>query len=368
MSRGSTSTALRAVGSPIWVIDDSPSFLTATSSMLQESGFRVRGFSSPGETLVALKKELPHVIVSDILMPGINGVELLARIREIDPELPVILVSSSPNLEFATRAIQNGAFELLTKPVSQEQLLLSVGRAVKYMDMAIEKERSMLMLDVLVKMRTSQLTDTMAELKRSRFEIIHALTMATEYRDNETAEHIRRIGLYSRKLARSIGKADSFCEEIFFSSPMHDIGKIGIPDSLLFKKDTLSSREFTIMKKHTKIGAKMLSGSESSIMHMARDIALSHHERWDGTGYPDGLKGSSIPVTARIVNIVDQYDALRCRRPYKPSYSHEEACKILWRGDDRTSPEHFDPEMAEVFMDTCTDFDAIYEDNSITLN
>jgi putative two-component system response regulator len=186
--------------------------------------------------------------------------------------------------------------------------------------------------------------------------------LASEFKDEETGAHINRISHYTREIAETYNLGSEFAESIFYASPMHDIGKVAIPDAIQQKPGPLDALEWQIMKTHTTIGAEILEGSSSPYLQMAVDIAKYHHERWDGEGYPNGLKGEEIPLTARIMNICDQYDALRSERPYKSAFDHETSCGIILDGNDRTSPEHFDPEVLEVFRKCRGRFVEIYEE------
>jgi len=198
------------------------------------------------------------------------------------------------------------------------------------------------------------------ELERSYHETVLRLLTATRRRDHETGEHVVRIAHYARRLALCTGWTESDAELLFEAAPMHDVGKIGVPDAVLLKPGPLNEEEWTLLKRHTEVGAELLSGSRSPLIEMARQIALTHHERWDGTGYPHGLTGLSIPLAGRIVMLVDQYDALRTKRPYKPAFSHCEACRVMFEGDGRTLPRHFDPLLLAAFRDIHADFADIY--------
>ena len=200
-----------------------------------------------------------------------------------------------------------------------------------------------------------------ADLQESYLETIFTMMRAAEYKDRDTGTHVQRISYYSRELARMLGQDEEFVNTICFASPMHDIGKIGIPDPILLKPGGLTPEELEIMKGHTLIGAKILGHSKSPYLKMGAEIALNHHERWDGGGYPNGKRGETIPLMARIMTIGDIYDALRSKRPYKAAYDHPKAVGIIARGDGRTQPEHFDPVILAAFMQNHQTFRDIFE-------
>jgi putative two-component system response regulator len=199
------------------------------------------------------------------------------------------------------------------------------------------------------------------ELEEAYYDTVLRLTQASVYKDRETGAHIQRVSYYAKILARQLGWTAEEQELIFRAAPMHDVGKIAIPDDLIRKRGSLDGPDRQVMQSHTQIGASLLEGSNSRLLDMAREIALTHHEHWDGTGYPHRLSGHQIPISGRIVMLSDHYDALRSRRSYKRGFDHESTCRVILEGDGRTVPAHFDPDLLKIFAVAHPEFETVFE-------
>ena len=333
-------------GSPdderILVIDDEPANLKLLDKMLRGQGYQhLTLVSDPRNVLQVYQETQPDLILLDINMPHLDGYQVMEQLRGLnDPLLPpIVILTSAHGRGHLLKALAAGARDFITKPFDRIELLVRVRNllAAQLSHRLVHNEKSVLWR--MVQARTE-------ELSRTRLEVVRRLGMAAEYRDEETGNHILRMSHACVLLARAVGWSESDCDLLLHASPMHDIGKIGIPDAILLKPGKLDPDEWEIMKTHTTIGGTLLSGDDSDLLRMAREIALSHHEKWDGSGYPNALAGSAIPQAGRITALADVFDALTSERPYKKAWTIQAAVDLI----TDSSGKHFDPELVEVFL------------------
>ncbi|MFP4385237.1 MAG: HD domain-containing phosphohydrolase [Spirochaetia bacterium] len=319
----------------VLIVDDDEAVRTMLQSAL-ETEYSVKTASDGSEGLAKSEEEpIPDLIILDLNMPGKDGMEVIKELHMVKRtrSIPVLFLTGQGEDSTEKRGFDSGAVDFLRKPVSPAVLKARISRHIKD-----KKNREQ--LELLVIERTG-------EIKATQMEIIYRLGRAAEYKDNETGEHIKRISAYSSRLAHSAGFSSDFCDLLYSASPMHDVGKIGIPDAILTKPGPLTEPEWEIMKSHTLIGAELMGGSQSQLLKTAAIIALSHHEKWEGTGYPKQLAGKNIPVEGRIVALCDVYDALISKRPYKEPWSPERAREEIAKGGG----SHFDPVLADIFLE-----------------
>jgi putative two-component system response regulator len=290
------------------------------------------------------------LILSDINMPGRSGLDLLAWAGEHDADLAVIMITGAGDREMAAQALRLGAFGYVSKPFDLNEVMFNVANALERRRLARSSRVVQARLEEEVRLRT-------AEIREREEEIALRLVATTEYWDSTTAAHVRRIGLFSALLAEAAGWDPQVVDDLRVAAMMHDIGKIAMPLELLRKPGPLTPDEFEVLKRHTTIGARILMGSTAPVVELAAEIALSHHERWDGTGYPHGLAGQAIPMAARIVGIVDAYDVLSHSRPYKLALPEEEVIARISK--DRGT--HFEPFLVDLLHDRLPELRRIME-------
>jgi putative two-component system response regulator len=343
------------LGASILVVDDLETNVLLLSRILANAGYTaVTTTTDPFAVCELHGRHRFDLILLDLQMPGMDGFQVMRQLHEIEGGgyLPVLVITAQP--DHRLRAFQAGARDFITKPFELAEVLARARNMLEVRLLHKELKKHNGVLEQRVGERT-------ADLQESYLETIFTMTRAAEHRDEDTGTHVQRISYYSRDLARLLGQGEEFVELIYFASPMHDIGKIGIPDYVLLKPGNFTPEEAELMKAHTAIGAKILGNSKSRYLRMGAEIALNHHERWDGGGYPNARRGEDIPLSARIMNICDIYDALRSKRPYKPALGHEKAVEIIMRGDGRTAPEHFDPAILAAFGQHHESFRAVFD-------
>jgi putative two-component system response regulator len=335
----------------ILLVDDEPANLRLLVSMLQTDGYRNLVPIHDPQALFERYAEAPcDLLVLDLNMPFIDGFEAMRRLKAIGDPLPppILVLTAQRGSEHLVRSLAAGARDFVSKPFDRVELLLRVRNLVEaHLAHRRLHERGQ-SLEEMVRERTR-------ELHNSRLMLLQKLGKAAEFRDEETGNHILRMSHTAALLAQGLGWTANAVDLILNAAPMHDIGKIGIPDHILLKPGRLEPQEWELMKTHTVLGARMLEGGGCDLIEMAREVALTHHEKWDGSGYPHGLAGEAIPEAGRICAVADVFDALLSARPYKKPWSFDAAVAFLREG----SGQHFDPRVVECFLQRLPDVAAI---------
>jgi putative two-component system response regulator len=330
----------------ILIVDDVPDNITVLTNILAD--YNLKAANNGTKALEIASRFKPDIILLDIMMPDMDGYAVCTRLKRNlhTKNIPVIFITAMDEEINEARGFELGAVDYITKPVSPPVVRARVKTHLNLYDQNKALEH-------LVLERTKA-------LNQSRLEIIRRLGLAAEYKDNETGMHVIRMSYYCKVMAAAIGMSDEEAELILNASPMHDIGKIGIPDNILSKPGKLDAQERAIMEQHTLIGARIIGEHNTPLLDMARTVALTHHEKWDGTGYPRGIKGENIPLVGRIVAVADVFDALVSKRPYKKAWPAEKAVAVI----KEESGKHFDPEVVKVFLANLNEIIKLFQLNA----
>jgi putative two-component system response regulator len=326
----------------ILIVDDEPAILSLFQRAMEVAGHDCTVAHDGKSALALLSKTSVDVVITDINMPEMNGIELATQILTHFLADVIVMTGQARGYQY-DEIINIGASDFVEKPFSIQEIILRIRRVLR--------ERRL----------KEDAKNAHEELKEAYVDSIHRLVMASEFKDEDTGDHIIRIGDYSALISRKLNQSDQFIETIGFAAPMHDVGKIGIPDKILLKPGKLTTDEFNVVKRHSLIGAKLLSRSKSRILQMAEEIALCHHEKFNGKGYPKGLSGEKIPLPGRIVAIADTFDALTSKRPYKDPYPPEMVHDII----RREKGAHFDPDITDIFLENFDTFVKIRNESGV---
>ena len=348
----------------ILIVDDEEPIRRLLGYLLEPHGYKVALAGEAREARQRMESGSYALVLCDVNMPGESGMDLIRHILTQYPSTAVIMITGLDSPVLANAALDMGAFGYVIKPFEANEVLINVANALRRRKLEIENAMHRENLEEVVRTRTIALQQALEwlersekELRLSREETIQRLAIAAEYRDSSTAQHIQRMSHYCELLARRYGLSPERCDLIRTASPMHDIGKIGTPDHVLLKPGKFTPEEFKVITQHTEIGYRILAGSDSELLKVAALIAWTHHERFDGTGYPRGLKGETIPLEGRITAIADNFDALTTQRVYKPAYDFDHAKELMLKERGK----HFDPELLDIFFDSMEEITRIYD-------
>jgi len=327
----------------ILIVDDNIANVALLEAILEEEDYTaVFSTTDPREVIPLYRQHKFDLILLDIRMPWLSGIDVLNLLKDeiVDDYIPVIVLTAQTDMETRQNALTAGAKDFITKPFEDWEVLLRIQNMLEtrmYYTRQVDRANT---LEQEVRKRTE-------EIRLTQLETVRRLGVAGEFRDNETGAHVLRMSHVCSMIAGKLGLSEAYCEMILFASSMHDVGKIGIRDDVLLKQGKLNEEEWCLMKRHPQIGAKIIGDHDSELMTLAREIALNHHEKWNGTGYPRGLRGEVIPLSARIAAISDVFDALTSERPYKEPWPVEKALALI----RKESGQHFDPEIVTVFLE-----------------
>jgi putative two-component system response regulator len=348
----------------ILVVDDEEPIRRLLGYLLQSHGYQVALAGDAREARQKLDDAPYALMLCDVNMPGESGMDLVRSILAECPHTAAIMVTGLDSSVLANAALDMGAFGYIIKPFESNEVLIDVANALRRRRLEMENRLHRENLEDIVRTRTMALQQALEwlersekELRLSREETIQRLAIAAEFRDSSTAQHIHRMSHYCELLARKAGLSPERCDLIRTASPMHDIGKIGTPDHVLLKPGKFTHDEFSVIAQHAEIGYRILSGSDAELLNVAAVIAYTHHERYDGTGYPRGLKGEAIPIEGRIASIADAFDALTTKRVYKPAFELTHAIELMLKHRG----QHFDPELLDIFVASMDEVTRIHD-------
>ncbi|MEP4148315.1 MAG: HD domain-containing phosphohydrolase [Halioglobus sp.] len=350
----------------VLIVDDEPLVGIEISDYLSLHDYQCKHCCNCAQALDELQSDPDiNLVVTDLRMPGQNGFQLIEAARGLtkysERQIEFIVITGHGGTEEAVTALRSGACEFLSKPLKQSELLTAIRKAeVKITrhghEVALKKNMQKKSLS-----DRKRINSLLGNLDTAYAELTYCLATASEHKDPETGQHIFRIGEYAAFMAQLLGWTEHDTEMIRLAAPLHDVGKIGTPDSVLLKPGKLTELELRVMQQHPVIGYNILSCANSPVLKMAASISLNHHERWDGTGYPNGTAQHKIPMEAMITTLADVYDALRSDRPYKSAMDHQTVCEIILNGDSHTKPDHFSPQILQLFEMNHESFNEIYE-------
>jgi len=334
----------------ILIADDEAGIRRTIQAVLAPEGYDIRAAEDGAEAWDLVCADPPDVILTDLMMPRLSGYELVALVRKHEPtrHTPIVVISSERDRKNRVKAFDLGADEFISKPPDAIELKARVRALLKvkaYYDHLRDDKRE---LELQVALRTQQVREAFLKTKTASLEAVFRLAKAAEYRDKGTGDHIKRMSHYTAALARVLGHNENIVEALLYAAPMHDIGKIGIPDQILLKPGPFTDEERAVMRRHPVIGASILEGSDSSFIRMGAVVALTHHEKWDGSGYPAGLAGDKIPMVGRIAAVADVFDAMSTDRPYREApFTVEQTVGYIKEGRG----SHFDPRVVDAFLE-----------------
>ena len=323
----------------ILIVDDTVLNIVLLEEICKEEGHNVFSFANPLEALESIKNNPYDLAFIDYMMPEMNGIELIKEIKKYQANIITVMITAADSQEVKLKALQAGANEFLIKPIDVSEMMIRL----KNISKLIKAEK---VLRDYNKQLQEEIQKAIQKIKKGEYETLDVLSNVAEYRDEDTHNHTKRVALYSKLLAKEAGFDEEMQDLIYHASPLHDVGKVGIPDNILLKPGKLTKEEFDIMKTHAKIGFDMLDGFENKYLKAGAVIALTHHEKFDGSGYPNGLKGDEIDILGQIVAIADVFDALTSKRPYKEPWPVEKAFNLL----KEEAGKHFSPFLVNLFL------------------